>query len=121
MQHTRAETLARTEVINAHSDAAIQEYEQAGAEVVNHTSRLTAQDEDVCAFCRALGGVPFTLQEFQTVTVQWGSQVMRVGIVSHPNDRCAPVPEVGLSADGLAPLEERIPDTIRGKPVTILT
>lgn len=117
----RAVTLARTEIIDSHADAAVNTYERAGAEVVSHTSRLTAKDARVCAFCRALDEVPFTLDEFQSVTVQWGSQTMRVGVTAHPNGRCSPVPEIGLSPGELPPLEERIPDSIRGKPVQILT
>lgn len=117
---TRAVTLARTEVMNSHSDAAMDAYERAGAEVVTHTSRLTAKDASVCPFCRALEGVPFTLREFQNVTVRWGSQIMRIGIPAHPNGRCSPMPEIGLSGDDLAPLSERIPNSIRGKGVTLL-
>ena len=113
IENSRAATLARTEVVQSHADASLNEYERAGAETVSHTSRLTALDEDVCPFCRALNEVPFTLQEFQNVTVRWGSQIMRVGVVSHPNCRCSPVPEIGLSE--LDPIEERIPNAIRGK------
>ena len=121
IERTRLATIARTEVIRSHSDAAISTYEQHGADVVGHTSRLTSQDLSVCAFCRALGDVPFTLSEFQSVTVSWGGQPYRVGVPSHPHDRCSPVPEIGLSADDLDPLDERIPDSAGGKPITILS
>jgi len=120
LQNTRATTLARTEIIRSHAQASLTEYEENGAEVVQHTARMTAKDARVCPFCRALDDIPFTLDEFQSVAVRWGSQVMRVGIPSHPNDRCSPVPKIGVSAEDLEPLEERIPDTIRGKDVTIL-
>lgn len=119
--NTRAATLARTEIINSHADATLNTYERAGTDVVSHTSRMTAKDARVCPFCRALDGVPFTLSEFQSVTVRWGTQVMRVGVPAHPNGRCSPIPEIGLSGDELGTLEERIPDSIRGKTVTILS
>lgn len=117
---TRAVALARSEIMNSHSEATLNTYERAGADVVTHTSRLTAQDPRVCPFCRALEDIPFTLQEFQSVAVRWGSQIMRVGIPAHVNGRCSPVPEVGLNGDELGTLDERIPDTIRGKSVTII-
>lgn len=120
LTNTRAVTLARTEIINSHADAALNTYEEAGADVVSHTSRMTAKDARVCAFCRALDDVPFTLREFRSVAVQWGGQTMRVGVPSHPNGRCSPMPEVGLSGNDLPALEERIPDSIRGEPVAIL-
>jgi hypothetical protein len=118
--NTRAVTLARTEVINSHSDAALRTYEDAGAEVVSHVSRMTAMDDDVCAWCRSISDIPFTLEEFQSVAVRWGTQIMRVGVPSHPNGRCSPMPEVGISPGELAPLEDRIPETIRGKSVAII-
>lgn len=121
LTNTRATTLARTEIINSHSDAALNTYEEADAEVVSHVGRMTAKDARVCGFCRALEDVPFTLSEFQTVTVRWGSQIMRVGVPAHPQGRCSPVPKLDISAGDLAPLEKRIPDTIRGKQVSILT
>jgi hypothetical protein len=121
IERSRLTTIARTEIVRSHSQAAISTYEQHGADVVSHTSRLTAKDASVCSYCRALGGVPFTLSEFQTATVSWGGQPYRVGIPSHPNDRCSPVPEVGLSAGELDPLRERIPDSAGGKPITLLS
>jgi len=121
LQNTRATTLARTEIINSHATAAVTEYEENGAEVVQHTARITAKDARVCPWCRALDDVPFTLDEFQSVTARWGSQIMRVGVVAHPNGRCSPVPKIGVDPDNLPPLEERIPDTIRGRDVTIIS
>ena len=118
--NTRATTLARTEVINSHANAALRTYEDAGADVVSHTSRMTARDASVCPWCRRLDSVPFTLQEFQTVTARWRGQMWRAGVPGHPNCRCTPSPELGVSGDDLAPLEDRIPDTIRGKSVTII-
>jgi len=121
IERSRLSTIARTEVLRSHSDAAIDVYESNDAEVVSHTSRLTAKDPSVCAFCRALEDVPFTLSEFQSVAVTWGTQPYRIGVPAHPNGRCSPMPEIGLSAADLDPLEERIPNTAGGKPITILS
>jgi len=121
LERSRAATIARTEIINSHADGAVSAYEDYGADVVTHTSRLSAKDASVCAFCRALDGVPFTLSEFQSVAVSWGGQPYRIGVPAHPNGRCSPMPEIGLSADELDPLDERIPDSAGGRPITILT
>jgi len=121
IERSRLSAIARTETIRSHSQAAISTYEQNDAEVVSHTSRMTARDASVCAYCRALSDVPFTLSEFQNVTVTWGTQPYRVGVPAHVNGRCSPVPEIGLTGDDLDPLEERIPNTAGGKPITILS
>lgn len=121
IERTRLATIARTEVINSHADAALDSYEQNGATVVGHTARMTAKDASVCAFCRALDGVPFTLAEFRTVTVMWGSQPYQIGVPAHPNGRCTPAPEIGLDDGDLAPLRERLPNTAGGKPITLLS
>jgi SPP1 gp7 family putative phage head morphogenesis protein len=121
IERSRLATIARTEIINSHSEAALNTYEQHGTDVVGHAARLTAKDTSVCAFCRALDGIPFTLSEFQSVTVQWGSQTRRVGVPAHPNGRCSPVPEIGLSEDDLAPLRERLPASAGGRRITILS
>jgi len=121
IERSRLATIARTETIRSHADAAIDVYQSNDAEVVSHSSRLTAKDTSVCAFCRALDGVPFTLSEFSSVTVSWGGQPYRVGVPAHPNGRCSPMPEIGIDADGLDPLDERIPNSAGGKPITILS
>jgi hypothetical protein len=121
IERSRLATIARTEVINSHAKAALDTYEQHGTDVVGHTSRMTAKDASVCSFCRALDDVPFTLSEFQSVTVSWGGQPRRIGVPAHPNGRCTPVPEIGLSGNDLDPLSERIPDSAGGRPITILS
>jgi hypothetical protein len=121
IERSRLATIARTEIINSHSEAALNTYDQHGTDVVGHAARLTAKDASVCAFCRALDGIPFTLSEFRSVTAEWGSQTRRIGIPAHPNGRCSPVPEIGLSEDDLAPLRERLPASAGGRPITILS
>lgn len=110
MQRTRAETLARSEVINAATDATFDEYEKAGVDVVSHGEWQTAMDTDVCAFCRRLGGEQFTISEFRANhAVRFREQVYRLNFPAHPNGRCVPTPVVGLDAGSLAPLGERVP------------
>jgi len=121
IERSRLTTIARTEIISSHTDAALSTYEQHGADVVGHTSRLTAKDTSVCSFCRALEDIPFTLSEFRSVTVSWGGQPRRIGVPAHPSGRCSPMPEIGLSADELDPLAERIPNTAGGRPIAILS
>lgn len=118
IERTRAVTVARTETINAATDAQINEYQKMGVEGVQHVGRMTAKDESVCPFCRAIDDVTFTMAEFTTGAVTWGAQTMRLGIPSHPNGRCTVMPTVDVGE--LEPLEERLPNTIRGKPVLII-
>jgi hypothetical protein len=121
IEQDRLATIARTEVVRSHADAATDVYQSNDAEVVSHSSRLTAQDQNVCAFCRSLEGIPFALSEFQSVVVSWGGQPYRIGVPAHPNGRCSPMPEVGLDGDDLDPLDERIPGSAGGKPISILS
>lgn len=119
----RATLIARTETSNAHTAGFADRVEQAQDEFdtdvgIRHVGRLTANDADVCPFCRGISDVTFTIEEFTNLGAQWGSQTMRLGIPSHPNCRCAPVAEVDMG--GLEPLEERLPTTIRGKPVAVI-
>jgi len=80
---TRARTLARTEVINAHAEATLNAYEEAGVEGVEVESEFaTAGDAQVCPECRQLEGRTFTLARARGV------------IPVHPNCRCAWVPAI---------------------------
>lgn len=109
IQRTRAETLARTEVINAATDASFDEYEKAGVDTVSHGEWQTAMDTDVCAFCRRLGGERFRISEFRgSHTVLFRGQVYRLGFPAHPNGRCVPTPVIGFSGE-LEPLADRVP------------
>lgn len=110
IQRTRAETLARTETINAATKATLDEYERGGVDGVMHGEWLHSFDEDVCAFCRRLGGESFTTSEFRANhAVEFRGQVYRLAPPSHPNGRCAITPAVGLDEESLAPLSERVP------------
>lgn len=109
MQRTRAETLARTEVIHAHAESSFDTYERAGVDVVSHGEWQTAGDTEVCPFCRRLGGEVFRISEFRANhAVVFRGQTYRLGFPAHPNGRCAPLPVVGEVTD-LSPLTDRVP------------
>lgn len=109
----RATLIARTEIINAHTEGSLQRYEQAqesidGDVMVRHVGRLTAKDEDVCLFCRLTEDNIYTIPEFRSTRVLFNGTVYRLAPPSHPNGRCTPIPEIGFT-DELPPLEERLP------------
>lgn len=80
---TRARVIARTEVINAHAEASLTTYEQAGVEGVNVLSEFaTAGDSAVCPRCEQLEGRTFTVAEARGI------------IPVHPNCRCAWLPVI---------------------------
>ncbi len=80
---TRARTLVRTEVINAHAEAALNLYEQAGVEGVSaDVEFLATNDNVVCPECQDLDGKTFTIDEARGV------------IPVHPNCRCSWAPVV---------------------------
>lgn len=61
---TRATTLARTEVIRSHSDAALSRYDELGVdEVAGEAEFATAGDERVCPICASLNGSTYTIKE----------------------------------------------------------
>lgn len=111
IQATRAETLARTETINAHSEATLRNYERAGVDVVSHGEWQMTLDDDTCAFCRRLSGAELTLEEMSTGAVEFRGQVYRLSPPSHPNGRCAILPSVG-GEPPTSPLSERVPGTV---------
>lgn len=81
----RAKTLARTEVIRAHTESTLDRYEGElgeGGSVVGQAEYLTAEDTDVCTRCKPLNGREFSIAEARGL------------IPIHPNCRCAWVPVV---------------------------
>lgn len=85
---TRARMLARTEVINAHAEASLNVYEEAGVRGVDAKAEFaTAQDDAVCPECAALEGTVRPIDEARGV------------IPVHPQCRCAWVPVVESAAE----------------------
>jgi SPP1 gp7 family putative phage head morphogenesis protein len=77
----RAETIARTEVINAHAEGKLDSFEELGIDELGVLAEFsTAGDEKVCPRCGALQGNTYTVDEARGV------------IPVHPNCRCTWIP-----------------------------
>ena len=80
---TRATTLARTEIINAHSEATLDRFERMDVDEVGVKAEWqTAGDSRVCPICASLEGSTFTIDE------------ARGKLPAHPRCRCAFLPVV---------------------------
>jgi len=81
---TRAEGLARTEIIRAHNAATIQEYRNWGVNGVNVLAEIvTAGDDKVCSVCNELAkNGPYTLDEAEKL------------LPAHTNCRCCFIPKL---------------------------
>ncbi|WP_394743350.1 minor capsid protein [Natronococcus roseus] len=78
---TRAGTLAQTEVIRTHGEAALNSYERNGIEEVEGVAEFRhAGDDRVCDRCRDIGGTRYEIEEARGV------------IPVHPRCRCTFVP-----------------------------
>lgn len=85
---TRAKTLARTEVINAHAEATLNSYEEAGVEGVEVLAEFTtAGDSRVCPICE-------DLERRVAADGGWSLDRARGVIPVHPNCRCVWTPMV---------------------------
>jgi len=110
ISQTRLKTIARTEVINSHSTASLDRYEQAGQNLVVHGEWTTAGDQRVCPICLSLEGNVYTIQEAREGTFDFeasGESVAdslagtyRLKPPAHPNGRCTLLP-VGQSANAI--------------------
>lgn len=79
---TRATTMARTEVINAHSEATLNRFEENDVDEVSVKAEfLTAGDTRVCPQCEALEGNVYTVDEARGL------------IPVHPRCRCTWLPK----------------------------
>lgn len=83
LTRTRARTIARTEVVNAHAEGQLDSFERLGIEEVGIEAEWsTAGDDRVCPECGALEGQVMTIAEARGM------------IPLHPNCRCAWVPVI---------------------------
>ena len=91
---TRARMLARTEVVNAHAEASLNSYEEAGVMGVDVRAEFaTAGDAQVCPECEALEGQTRTIDDARGV------------IPLHPN--CLPGDSLVLSRSGITAVSKR--------------
>lgn len=77
----RAEMLARTEIVSAHHQATIQEYENWAVEGVKVKAEfLSSKDDRVCDRCASMSGTVYSLADIRDL------------IPVHPNCRCIALP-----------------------------
>lgn len=96
----RALTLARTEVIRAHSEGALDMFENLGVTQIGVAVEWsTAEDFKVCPKCRPLQGIILTVDEARGMFPR------------HPNCRCSPIPYLG-GDDGVKKTYTRIKKAI---------
>jgi len=106
----RLATYARTAIVNSHSEAMLDRYEDAGVGVVSHGEWTTAGDDRVCPICQALEGREFTIQEMRNTTFELPGVdfAIRLQPPAHPNGRCTVLPVIGGTPPE-SPLDERLP------------
>lgn len=112
----RATMIARSEVINAHSESTLTRVDEIQEDVggtlsTTHGEWDAAEDSRVCPFCRALDGVRLETSEMRATVVNFRGQTYRLKPPAHVNGRCA----VGLRVGGeiTTPLEERLPAQVQ--------
>lgn len=105
---TRARTLARTETIRAHNEAALRRYGEVlgpDAEVTARVEWLTAGDNRVCPICQGLEGVVMGLERARGM------------IPIHPNCRCAWIPVLrseNAAVRGRVEIATRVVEAVAG-------
>jgi SPP1 gp7 family putative phage head morphogenesis protein len=109
----RATMIARTEMINAHSEGYLNrmadEQERQDTTIAVSHEWQTARDDRVCPICKPLNGVNFTIPEMRESTFELDGQTWQLKPPAHPQCRCTLSPSVGIDQDDLAPLSERLP------------
>jgi SPP1 gp7 family putative phage head morphogenesis protein len=106
LERTRAEVLARTEVINSYAEATLDRYERAGVEGATVSGEFaTADDARVCPICAAIEGAEFATDAMRTETFEFDPATDPDAVPSdggtypvkppvHPNCRCAILPVI---------------------------
>jgi len=103
IQRTRAEVLARTETMNAYSEATVERYRQAGVDTVRHGEWSDAGDDRVCPICKQLDGREIPLDTIDGATFEFEPSedepdylagVYAVKPPAHPQGRCVLLPDV---------------------------
>lgn len=104
VQRTRAEVIARTETIRAHSEATLDRYERARVGGVTVSGEFTtADDARVCPICEHIAGDAFTPRAMRDATVAFEPSDSEPDHLAgeypvmppvHPQCRCAILPVV---------------------------
>jgi SPP1 gp7 family putative phage head morphogenesis protein len=71
LQKTRAEMLARTETMNAYTEATLDRYREAGVDSVTQAEFIDADDSRVCPICEKLDGRITPMSAIDTATFQF--------------------------------------------------
>lgn len=113
----RSTLIARSECINAHTSSHLERAKEVRDELdvplgVSHVGRVTAKDPSVCSFCRKTSDNVYSIEEFESTTVQFRGSIYRLAPPSHPQGRCSVAIEVGVTEDDLRPLSERVPGSL---------
>jgi len=103
IQKDRAETLARTETVNAYTESTIQRYRRAGVDTVQHGEWSDADDSRVCPICERLDGKEILLTTIDEATFTFEPEPDQPDSLAgeyalkppaHPNGRCVLLPVV---------------------------
>ena len=116
----RSTMIARSEVMNAHSESTLNRVDELNKQADNEISVGHGEwDADMdsprtCAFCRAINSTRLRVSEMRGTTVQFRGDVYRLKPPAHPNGRCNIRIMVGGTIE--EPLADRLPEE-----VTLLT
>lgn len=113
----RSTLIARSEIMNAHSESSISRYEEVSQQSdtdigLRHGEWQDSSDGRVCAFCRRLSGAQLTFNEMRNTTVRFRGDIYRLMPPSHIQGRCIVKPSIGIDPESLAPLSERVPGQV---------
>lgn len=112
----RATMIARSEVMNAHSDGTLSRVEEINRDRPRQNDQLVTGhgqwdaaigQPNTCAFCRRMNGVDLRVREMRKKRVQFRGQVYRLMPPAHVNGRCNIGVRVGGRID--TPLSDRLP------------
>jgi SPP1 gp7 family putative phage head morphogenesis protein len=107
VQRSQAEVLARTEVVNAHTQAALARYDEANVDQVAVSGEFTtAQDNRVCPICESIAGEVFELDAMRGDSETFRFEPAadepdhlageyRIAPPVHPQCRCTLLPVIG--------------------------
>jgi len=120
----RATMIARSEVMNAHSESTLTRAEEINRDAdqeisTGHGEWDAAMDTRTCALCRALNETEFRISEMRDATISVSGNLpegfigrnFRLKPPAHPNGRCNIRLMVGGTID--TPLNERLPNGIQ--------
>lgn len=105
LTRTRAVTIARTEIIQAHAEGQLDSFEDLGVQEVGVMAEWsTAGDDRVCDMCVELEGEVMTVEEARGL------------IPRHPNCRCAWIPaNVGETPHKVKGTEKAVKDSLKAE------